>query len=346
MMQLFASFRAILMWMDSGFALIIPGLKKQIRVSFYILGFLTPFVARFHKSKEVTSSFQNALGANSLAILISAVVQTVRHQLTLFHAICVIHLVTFLGLTTLSSKHDNRRLSLRGIVGMILYFTFLLFFTGFNLYVWITAPTFGSQPNCNASTVYVLLGADIHPTDPAFRWLIVAATCLTLLSIILFSTAFANTLTKYIRKTSNSVQQEGVGEQGYLVFGSLIHLGGWVYAVVAFEQTLQSNNLSPNDFEWSFGQILAIVLLIGPLFNLITVLHDESESKHENHELRALVPRNTEEEARNLESIPSGRAVAAEDESGQVADAGGSTSRSDGLKDKELLRLSCLSTFT
>lgn len=47
-------------------------------------------------------------------------------------------------------------------------------FVAFNGYVWAKAPSLGSQPECNSSTVYVMFGVSIphgscipmdHPTD-------------------------------------------------------------------------------------------------------------------------------------------------------------------------------------
>jgi hypothetical protein len=224
----------------------------------------------------------------------SAVVQTFRHQLTLFHAICVIHLLTFLGLTTLSSKHDNNRLSLRGIAGLVLYFIFLHCFVVFSLFVWLTASSFGSQPQCNASTIYVLFGAEIPATSEAFRLFVVSLTCLMLLCIILFS---IRTVIKFLKdRNRTSVLDDKASNEDYVVLGSLLHLGGWIYAVTAFEQNLHFNNLSPDEFEWSFGQILALVLLIGPLFDLCTALHDEPEPKAE-MQPRAVGDQNLEAES-------------------------------------------------
>jgi len=118
----------------------------------------------------------------------------VINYLTLFHAICVLHLLTLLGLPSLSSSHDNNRLSLRGVSGTILYFLGLFLFFAFNLYVWITAPRFGSQPERNASTIYVSFGADINPTNNVIRWILVAATCVALVIIIIYAFIIGSTL--------------------------------------------------------------------------------------------------------------------------------------------------------
>jgi hypothetical protein len=237
-------------------------------------------VATFHKSKELSQSFQNALGANSLALLITAVIQTARDQLTLFHAICIIHLLTLLGLTTLSSRIENVRFSLRGFVGMSLYFLSLCMFIGFNFYVWITAPSFGSQPQCNASTVYVVFGADVLPTLPVFRWILVAVSCIGLVSIIISLLLFSKAIRETFTKRMNVFGKEN-SRQDFVVLGVSAHLGTWVYAVTTFEQTLQHNVLSPDEFQWSFGQILALVLLIGPLFDLLTSFQKERENMTE-----------------------------------------------------------------
>jgi hypothetical protein len=115
-----------------------------------------------------------------------------------------------------------------------------------------------------------------------------------LLCIILFS---IRTVIKFLKdRNRTSVLDDKASNEDYVVLGSLLHLGGWIYAVTAFEQNLHFNNLSPDEFEWSFGQILALVLLIGPLFDLCTALHDEQEPKAE-MQPRAVGDQNLEAES-------------------------------------------------
>jgi len=118
----------------------------------------------------------------------------VINYLTFFYAICVLHLFTLLHLPSLSSSHDNNRLSLRGVFGTIFYFLGLFLFFAFNLYVWITAPCFESQTERNASTIYVSFDTDINPTNNVIRWIFVAATCVALVIIIIYAFIIGSTL--------------------------------------------------------------------------------------------------------------------------------------------------------
>lgn len=45
-------------------------------------------------------------------------------------------------------------------------------FVALTAYIWVTAPTFGSQPECNATTVYVAFGLSIRATNDVFRYVI------------------------------------------------------------------------------------------------------------------------------------------------------------------------------
>ena len=94
--------------------------------------------------------------------------------MTLFHAICVLHLLSLLGFgLTASRKYGNkgrtRRLVL--VVVKVLIAGAFLAFVG---YIWITAPRFGSQLECNATTVYVIFFVSINATNIVFRYTIIA----------------------------------------------------------------------------------------------------------------------------------------------------------------------------
>lgn len=100
----------------------------------------------------------------------------------------------------------------------------------------------------------------------------------------------------HIPKDPNVVYSQAVGAM-------LVHVGMWIYAVVTFEETLRSNVLSPDEFEWSFGQVLAMVILIGPLFDLIMSLVGKDEgTKEEGHEMQTLL---TGGASRDTEAGPS-----------------------------------------
>src|SRR5947209_913742 len=73
---------------------------SQIRASIYALSLggrifelVISQIAGAEDCKEFKSAVESALGVQGLALLCTAIYQTFRHNLTLFHAICVIHLL-------------------------------------------------------------------------------------------------------------------------------------------------------------------------------------------------------------------------------------------------------------
>jgi hypothetical protein len=88
-------------------------------------------------------ALEAALQVQGLALLCTATYQTIRTQLTLFHAICVLHLLSLLGVgLTARGKYGHkgriRRFVLWGIKAIL-----SAAFIAFVLYIWITAPKFG-----------------------------------------------------------------------------------------------------------------------------------------------------------------------------------------------------------
>ena len=227
------------------------------------MAFFTPLITEFSKSEELSNSFQATLAANSLALLLTAIIQTRRNQLTLFHAVCVIHLISLLGINGFSQPDRKKILSPRFVLGMSLYCIGYLTFVGFSIYVWSTAPQFGSQLECNSSTVYVVLGAAFPVVSPVFRWLLVAqcsimAFALIIVTIMLFP------LISVAKKILKLVPLAPARSTPLVRVTA--HIAIWTYAVVTFEQLLQRNTLSPGASQWSFGQILAMILLLYPAF--------------------------------------------------------------------------------
>ncbi|KAJ0163865.1 hypothetical protein CTA2_2229 [Colletotrichum tanaceti] len=47
-------------------------------------------------------------------------------------------------------------------------------FAALTAYIWVTAPTFESQPKSNAPTFYVVFGMSLHATNEVFRHVVPA----------------------------------------------------------------------------------------------------------------------------------------------------------------------------
>ncbi|KAJ6190590.1 hypothetical protein N7519_000611 [Penicillium mononematosum] len=153
--------------------------RPQIRISIYafclggsMVNNLLSVFASGEDQEEFSRGVSSALGFQGLALLCTAIYQTVQGELTLFHAICVVHLLAILGMDMVRKGRYS------GLGPWRLYFfsaiqvLALAAFLALNVYVWVTAPQFGSQPQCNKNTAYMVFGVSIKATSPVFRYII------------------------------------------------------------------------------------------------------------------------------------------------------------------------------
>jgi hypothetical protein len=96
-------------------------------------------------------------------------------------------MLTFLGLAaSTTGTYTPTRTRIR-LIAITSWCAMVAFFY-LTLRVWITAPTFGSQPQCNDWTVYVLFGVSVRATSQWLRWLIVSLVCLAIIKFVVTTT--------------------------------------------------------------------------------------------------------------------------------------------------------------
>ncbi|KAJ5160325.1 uncharacterized protein N7482_007329 [Penicillium canariense] len=285
-----------------------------IRASIYALclgGTLVSYFLRVFSPGEDEEEFargvSSALGMQGLALLCTAIYQTFRNELTLFHAICVVHLLALLGLNLISKGRYAGFGPWRLWFFAIIQILSLGAFVAFNVYLWVTAPHFGSQPTCNSDTVYVVFGVSIKATSPVFRYIILGTLGATAAGFTLVFTCMLPCMcgawivsrrhspgsdsgrkrdcikwfvqvSKKPEGQDNNPQQELSG-QALLNFtlNKVAYCGLCIYLIVSLEQTIQRNTLSPEEKGWTFGQVIAIFVLLGvanELFNVVLASWD------------------------------------------------------------------------
>ena len=238
----------------------------------------------------------SALQLQGLALLGTAIYQTFHGQLTLFHAICVLHLLSLLGFGLVAQRTYEGGGFYRWAVLGALRVVVGLAFVALTAYIWLTAPTFGSQPECNASTVYVVFGVSLHAADDVFRYVILAlmatvalAWAINMFIWVLIAKCCCGSVRSGLRqtqKTSRDLEalQRVLGRievadprlrrdlASSQVVWLLVHTGVNIYMIVTLEQTVARNRLSPEEREWTFGQVLAIFVLLGVVVEVINIL--------------------------------------------------------------------------
>ncbi|KAJ9138907.1 hypothetical protein NKR23_g8208 [Pleurostoma richardsiae] len=305
-----------------------------IRISIYVLclagRLLTFFVsalARPEPAADFARSVRSALSIQGLALLCTAVYEAAARRLTLFHAVAVLHLLALLGINVAPRGRytaGRPRAAAARVLALdaVLLASAALVFVALSAYVWATAPTFGSQPACNAGTVYVVAGVSIRATDRVFRW-VVLATCaagpaVLLLVLLLGMPCWVGLCCGHCGKRLGrgaSGERDGDGNGDSLSSLSLeddereedpdarldrlaneglraaAYTAFSIYAVVSLEQMIDRNNVDREEEQWTFGQILAVFLLLGPAYEFVNVLLASMGSVRVRRSIRLRRPR-------------------------------------------------------
>ncbi|KAG8811142.1 hypothetical protein FRC17_002613, partial [Serendipita sp. 399] len=141
------------------------------------------------------------------------------------------------------------------------------------MYIFVKAPWFGPTPECNQHVVYVLFGFNVPALNYEFRWLLIAYMIMGLLGFLMGTIAgFAIIITKSVSDTGNIRHLRFLGD-----------LAGRTYIITMLELIILHNNALVDGSDWSFGQILAMMMLIGPAIELIALLtRDKPDEEEEN----------------------------------------------------------------
>lgn len=259
---------------------------------------------------EFSQAVNSGLQLQGLALLCTAIVETFKRQLTLFHAICLMHLLSLLGFGLAAQGGYEGR----GGFGLRRWLVLAgarvaigCAFFALTLYIWLTAPTFGSQPECNAGTLYAVFGVRVHATSDVFRYVILAF--MAMMSIawiinILFSAmlaryccgggrgrrgavggrevALAEGVMRRMRISDPRHKGNAVKQQ---IIELMIHTGVNIYMIVTLEQTVSMNRLDAAEKEWTFGQILALFVLLGVVVEVANILLSKLDEDEDDTEL-------------------------------------------------------------
>lgn len=213
-------------------------------------------------SPELHNSISSSLGVTGLALIITTFIYAGRHSLDLFHAICLFHLVGLVGVSVSPKKRATEgntnkyaeQTSARRLVGACFYYIGLGGLLSFMVYVFVTSATFGSTPECNGDVKYVLFAVDIQATNYVFRGIFLFSLCSGLLGLLI-SIIF---IFRMIDAESEKINL-------YRIIGDL---AGRSYIIAMLELIIRHNTLGPGLGEWTFGQLLAMMMLVGPIVEL------------------------------------------------------------------------------
>ena len=183
-------------------------------------------------------------------------------------------MLTFLGVATSTTGDYNPTKMRFRIIAFTSWCSMIAYFY-LTMKVWITVDTFGSQPQCNDWTVYVLFGVSVRATVPWLRGVILALVCLAIIKFLVSTTRTVFSLC-YDRAddgaSESSDEKHGIFAGLSRWFPSLYRgrrSPGWIarvlatiYSVVMLELTIRRNPSSDEEKVWSFGQIIALLITL------------------------------------------------------------------------------------
>ncbi|KAF9507450.1 hypothetical protein BS47DRAFT_1277484, partial [Hydnum rufescens UP504] len=262
-----------------------------IRVSIYITTLIISLIPDIDETKRLRSDLMTAAGLNGFSLLVP-LIGTANRSLTLYHAVLITHLLTFLGITTNpagSYRPSASRLRLYWITTWMV-FVLLLCWT---MYMWATAPTFGPPGACNDATIYVLLFVNVRATVGWLRWIFVTAeaialfvlVCVPIVAILAVWNLGNSHVGRDERPNSTSMGALSTISNTKLYFQTSSASGrglvgrflASIYGVTMLELTIHRNKkyVVGDENQWAFGQIAAMVIAIGSLNEVLQFLLPE-----------------------------------------------------------------------
>jgi len=239
-----------------------------IRVNLYITMLLLAIIPEAEFTEPLLEVLVGNAGISGLSLLVTALVETAKKQLSLYHAIFIIHMLYFTGIMVVPSgkyKGNNINFTFRMLISFVMTYGSVLLFIGYAFYVWDTAPTFGTNPECNNEIKYIVLFISVRATVGWLRkfWMAVLGATLGVMVLPLASCLCLCFLGSAGGGGQSSIQKDMIRFSLPLAA---------IYGVVMLELYENRNKhlIAGGEDHWTFGQIMALVQIIST-FN--EVLH-------------------------------------------------------------------------
>jgi len=153
-----------------------------------------------------------------------------------------------------------------------LYYLATCGFLASAIYLFAKAPTYGSQPECNKTVIFVIFGVNIHATSAIFRWIMVASLSCVLLGTVVYCIVVSCMCLHGREISSGSAEDSEDRPQKGFPYHLIGRLGGSAYIIAMLELIIKRNSVSPQERVWTFGQVLAVVMLVGPLIEILSLI--------------------------------------------------------------------------
>ncbi|KAG8685011.1 hypothetical protein FRC12_002857 [Ceratobasidium sp. 428] len=280
-----------------------------VRVALYVqilLGWAVSYYWPDTFAKNARTAYMTAI-----ALLIAAFIQLTTQDLSLLDGIVVSLITTMMITFSISSSPTRANVQKQqseqesdeahevdpnaSFSRFLTQIIFVGFWAGWCLNMWKDPMHFGpGSPTCavNEQVTITLFGREIHATDPRMQHAALALVSIgfviAFLSLFISLESLLNPVINLIRKddgtTRRRLDSQGRPEDRILkwVRRSLqaLSLGTLIFLIVSTESTIKKNDREQSSNDWSYGQTIALILLLQQLMDVCsTYVEKKGEDK-------------------------------------------------------------------
>ena len=223
---------------------------------------------RIFNTEETESAFRNAFYTSVSLVVSTFIYGRTSTDLSLVDGL----IVTFLPFLITIGATYNSAIILRGKVTLkVAYIMHLSAIVAFGLTVWKHVDTYGTSPGCNlnSSVKVVVFGHSVAATNRGLRKFsifvfVINAICIPPNALALIPTGSD--------LDSGSNPNLTLYLDWIIFFVWPLMFSTWVYCIVTVEQIIRRNGFSHATSQWTYSQTFAVVLMLGPVIDLVSAL--------------------------------------------------------------------------
>jgi hypothetical protein len=164
----------------------------------------------------------------------------------------------------------------QGLVTNITFAVFVTMSVTYQLWVWVHVDSFGSQPQCNDSTIFVFFGHSVRATASWLRTLTIIAASFA--AVAALNAVMSTIVLLGLRIPSMCERNKHEDWHASPInFGQLATI---IYLLVTTEQIVARNHIPDADNQWTYGQTLSVFLVIPSFVEILTRLHEIMAGAH------------------------------------------------------------------
>ncbi|KAI9458432.1 hypothetical protein BJY52DRAFT_1269749 [Lactarius psammicola] len=249
------------------------------RINFYATILLISLIPENKITTELLDGLYENAVFYGLALVLTAVIQTLQHQLDLYHAIFVMQIIFSLDFVYAYGMrrffhHSRNPLRATLVVAVQMFSTAV--FTVWLLCVWAQNSHFGSQPDCNHLVKYVFFFASVHATATWLRTFFIVGMVFAACSLLFKFSTIVFVKPEQLEQPSGYVPDARPnGTRGKSIY-KYFTAGSAVYGVTTLELIVQRNraNIGSGEGEWGFGQIVSIILILQCVVDVVVAIRE------------------------------------------------------------------------